>query len=134
MDRDLFRHPCAGGHLVFARHGRLAEAQTEEEHQVFSDLYHKLIEMHYGGPPDRYFTLYDLQSYYETQQKVEEFYKKKRLWAEYTIHNIAGMGKFSADFSIHQYAELIWNIQPCPLDQELLDRVRYEYTVHDRCY
>jgi starch phosphorylase len=109
-------------------------AQTDEEHQVFSDLYHKLIEMHYGGPPDRYFTLKDLQSYYETQQKVEELYKKRRLWAEYALHNIAGMGKFSSDFSIHNYAELIWNIEPCPLDQELLDRVRYDYAVHNRCY
>ena len=105
-------------------------AQTDEEHQVFSDLYHKLIEMHYGGSPDRYFTLKDLQSYYETQQKVEEFYKKPLLWAEYAMHNIAGMGKFSSDFSIHNYAKLIWNIQPCPLDQELLDRVRYDYAIH----
>lgn len=109
-------------------------AQTDEEHQVFSDLYHKLIEMHYGGPPDRYFTLKDLQSYYDTQQKVEELYRKPRLWAEYALHNIAGMGKFSSDYSIHNYAKLIWNIQPCPLDQELLDRVRYDYAVHSRCY
>lgn len=109
-------------------------AQTDEEHQVFSDLYHKLIETHYGGPPDRYFTLKDLQSYYDTQQKAEELYKKKRIWAEYAIHNIAGMGKFSSDYSIHNYADLIWNIQPCPLDQELLDRVRYDYAIHNRCY
>lgn len=109
-------------------------AQTEEEHQVFSDLYHKLIEMHYGGPPDRYFTLKDLQAYYDTQQKVEELYKKRRVWAEYALHNIAGMGKFSADFSIHNYAKLIWNIQSCPLDQELLDRVRYDYAIHSLCY
>jgi starch phosphorylase len=109
-------------------------AQTDEEHQVFSDLYHKLIEMHYGGPPDRYFTLKDLQGYYDTQQKVEELYKKPRIWAEYAIHNLAGMGKFSSDYSIHNYSELIWNIQPCPLDQELLDRVRYDYAVHNRCY
>lgn len=109
-------------------------AQTDAEHQAFSDLYHKLIEMHYGGRPDRYFTLKDLQSYYDTQQKVEELYKKKRLWSEYVIHNVAGMGKFSSDFSIHNYAKLIWNIQPCPLDQELLDRVRYDYAVHNRCY
>lgn len=106
-------------------------AQTDEEHQIFSDLYHKLIETHYGGPPDRYFILKDLQAYYEAQQKVEELYKKKRLWAEFTIHNIAGMGKFSADYSIHQYAQLIWNIQPCPIDQELLDRVRYDYALHN---
>lgn len=109
-------------------------AQSDEEHQVFSDLYHKLIEMHYGGPPDRYFTLKDLQSYYDTQKKVEELYTKPRLWAEYAIHNIAGMGKFSSDFSIHNYAKQIWNIEPCPLDQELLDRVRYDYAIHNRCY
>ncbi|WP_068471394.1 glycogen/starch/alpha-glucan phosphorylase [Candidatus Protochlamydia phocaeensis] len=108
-------------------------AQTEEEHQVFSDLYHKLIEMHYGEAPDRYFTLKDLQSYYDTQLKAEALYKTPRRWAEYAIHNIAGMGKFSTDFSIHKYAELIWGIQPCPLDQELLDRVRYDYAAHNRC-
>jgi starch phosphorylase len=109
-------------------------AQTEEEHQVFSDLYHKLIEMHYGGDPDRYFTLKDLESYYQTQQKVEELYRQPRLWAEYALHNIAGMGKFSSDFAVHNYAKLVWGIEPCPLDQELLDRVRYEYAIHNRCY
>ncbi|MCE2984030.1 MAG: glycogen/starch/alpha-glucan phosphorylase [Parachlamydia sp.] len=105
-------------------------AQNEEEHQVFSDLYHKLIEMHYGGAPDRYFMLKDLQTYYDTQLKVEELYKVPREWAQYVIHNIAGMGKFSSDFSVHNYAELIWGIQPCPLDQELLERVRYDYNAY----
>lgn len=109
-------------------------AQSDEEHQIFSDLYHKLIETHYGGPPDRYFTLKDLQAYYDMQQKVEELYKKPNTWAEYAIHNLAGMGKFSSDFSIHNYANLIWNIEPCPLDEELLDRVRYDYAVHNRCF
>ena len=109
-------------------------AQTDEEHQALGDLFHKLIETHYGGAPDRYFTLKDLQDYWDTQQKVEELYTKKKLWAEYAIQNIAGMGKFSSDFSIHNYAEKIWGIQPCPIDQELLDRVRYDYAVHNRCY
>ncbi len=107
-------------------------AQTEEENQVFGDLYHKLIEMHYGGPPDRYFTLLDLQSYYETQQKVEKFYKDPILWAEYAIHNIAGMGKFSSDNSVHTYANLIWDIKPCPIVQEILDKVKYDYQITNR--
>lgn len=109
-------------------------AVSDEEHQVFSDLYHKLIEMHYGGPPDRYFTLQDLQSYYDTQMKVEELYKQPLVWAEYAMHNIAGMGKFSSDYSIHNYAQNIWNIQPCPIDMELLDRVRYDYSINSICY
>ena len=108
-------------------------ADSDEEHHAFSDLYHKLIEMHYGEAPDRYFTLKDLQSYYETQLKVEQFYQDSHLWAEYAIHNIAGMGKFSSDNSIHNYAKLVWGIEPCLLDQELLDRVRYDYAIYDRC-
>ena len=107
-------------------------AQTDEEHQVFSDLFHKLIETHYGGPPDRYFTLKDLRSYYETQLNVEELYKEPNKWAEYGIHNIAGMGKFSTDNSIQNYAKLVWGITPCPLDLEILDRVRYDYISNSR--
>lgn len=109
-------------------------AQNDEEHQALGDLFHKLIETHYGAAPDRYFTLKDLQDYWDTQQRVEELYMKKKLWAEYAIQNIAGMGKFSSDFSIHNYAEKIWGIKPCPIDQELLDRVRYDYAIHNRCY
>lgn len=104
-------------------------AETEEEHLVLSDLFHKLIEMHYGCSPDRYFTLKDLQSYYDTQKKVDELYKDPLIWAEYVMHNIAGMGKFSSDNSVHNYASLIWGIQPCPLDAGLLDKVRYEYKI-----
>jgi glycogen phosphorylase len=129
--REIYESTPAIKRVVDALRDR-SFAQTEEEHQVFSDLYHKLIEMHYGGPPDRYFTLKDLQSYYETQQKVEELYKKRRIWAEFAMHNIAGMGKFSSDYAVHNYATQIWNIQPCPLDQDLLDRVRYDYAVHNR--
>lgn len=109
-------------------------AQNDEEHQALGDLFHKLIETHYGAAPDRYFTLKDLQDYWDTQQRVEELYTKKKLWAEYAIQNIAGMGKFSSDFSIHNYAEEIWGIKPCPIDQELLDRVRYDYAINNRCY
>lgn len=105
-------------------------AQTEEEHQVFSDLFHKLMETHYGGPPDRYFALKDLESYYETQKKVEVLYRQPNLWSEYVLRNIAGMGKFSADLAVHHYAELIWGIQPLSVDQGILDQVRHEYVIN----
>lgn len=108
-------------------------AQTEEEQKAFLDLYHKLIESHYGGPADRFFTLKDLRSYYDTQLKVEALYKTPEKWAEYALHNIAGMGKFSADYAVENYAKLVWGIQPCPLDEEILDRVEYEYEEHYRC-
>src|SRR5205085_2705491 len=99
-------------------------AENDEEKQVFVDIFHKLIETHYGGDPDRYFTLLDLQSYYDTQLKAEELYKDARKWALYVIHNIAGMGDFSIDTSMKNYATKVWNIQPYHLDKVILDRVR----------
>jgi glycogen phosphorylase len=107
-------------------------ATNEGEHLAFSDLYHKLIEMHYGGRPDRYFTLKDLESYYNTQKHVEGLFVHPNRWAKYVIHNIAGMGKFSTDYSIKNYCEKIWNLQPCPADDEILERVRHEYSTIDK--
>lgn len=108
-------------------------AETEDEHRSFRDLYEKLLENHYGGPPDRYFVLYDLQSYYDTQKKVEAMYKDPEIWAEYAIHNIAGMGKFSTDVSITNYAEKVWQLKPCPPNEEIVERLRDEFTKHDKC-
>jgi starch phosphorylase len=130
--RDIYENNLQIKRAVDALRDRTF-AQTDEEHQVFSDLYHKLIETHYGESPDRYFTLKDLWSYWETQKKVEELYKNPHLWAEYAMHNIAGMGKFSTDISVDNYAKLVWEIDQCPLDQELLERVRYDYASHNRC-
>lgn len=108
-------------------------ASNDSEHLAFSDLYHKLIEGHYGGAPDRYFTLYDLESYYNTQLKVEALFQDPNLWAEYAIHNIAGMGKFTTDYSIQIYSEKIWGLTPCAPDEDILESVRLEYSEHDKC-
>lgn len=103
-------------------------AQTEDEHNALLDLYKKLMESHYGGPPDHYFTLYDLEGYYTTQKKVDALFQDQDLWAEYAIHNVAGMGKFSTDRSIEDYAHLVWDLKPCPIDDEILERYRDEFS------
>lgn len=108
-------------------------ARSEDEHQALLDLYNKLMVSHYGGPPDHYFVLQDLGSYYETQKKVETLYQDPEKWAEFAIHNIAGMGKFSTDISIHNYANLVWGLEPCPPDEEILERFRNEFNKYDRC-
>lgn len=108
-------------------------AINDFEHHAFSDLYHILVEGHYGGLPDRYFMLKDLESYYETQKKVEVLYSEPNRWAMYAIHNIAGMGKFSTDNSIKNYCKLIWGLEPCPSDDEILDMIRNEYSQYDKC-
>ncbi len=109
----------------------LSENSAEEE--ALKNVQHSLL---HGSPKyeaDRFFVLHDLISYYEAQKKVEMLYLKPLKWAEYAIHNIAGMGPFSADVSIENYAGKIWNLKKSPLDPEELRLVREEYNKHDRC-
>lgn len=108
-------------------------AKNDEEHQAFSDLYHKLMEMHYGCAPDKYFVLKDLEDYYETQKRVEQLYSEPAKWAEFAIHNIAGMGTFSSDVTIERYSKDIWGLTPCPVSDEIFERVRHEYSLMDVC-
>ena len=82
---------------------------------------------------DHFFVLKDLMPYYETQKKVEALYQDPQKWAEFALHNIAGMGSFSGDVSIKNYAEKIWDVTPCPPDPKELEEVRKEYSEHDRC-
>jgi starch phosphorylase len=108
-------------------------ANNDAEHLAFSDLYHKLMESHDGNRPDRYFTLKDLEGYYEMQKQVDELYLQPSKWAEYALHNIAGMGKFSTDYSIKNYCDIIWGITPCPAEKEIFERIRHEYSILDKC-
>ena len=101
---------------------------------VENDAEHKaLMAVHNSLNSDRFFVLNDLMSYYNTQKKVEALYQEPHRWAEFALHNMAGMGSFSADVSIKNYAEKIWDLKPCPPDSEELNQVRKEYSEHDRC-
>ncbi len=108
-------------------------ASSEVEHQTLNHLYTILLEGENGSPADRYFILKDLKSYYEVQKKVEELFLKPLEWAKYCLYNIAGMGMFSTDESIHNYARLVWGLSPCPIDPTYLAEVRAAYSEHDKC-
>jgi starch phosphorylase len=99
----------------------------ETEHQTLSSLYYALLEGSWGSQPDRFFVLKDLQDYYETQRKVDALYMTPLKWAEYALHNIAGMGYFTTDRSIAEYCKNIWDLHPCEIDKALLDRVKLAY-------
>lgn len=108
-------------------------ATNESEQQVLAALYRSLLEGHYGGDADQYLVLRDLENYYEVQKRVEQLYRDPMKWAETAIHNIAGMGVFSSDIAIQNYATKIWGLQACPPDEKILAKVRHEYSEHDRC-
>ena len=101
-------------------------AQTSEETQNLEKIYRDLIEK------DFYRVLSDLPSYYEAQKNVETLFQNPSAWAEKAIQNIAGMGPFSTDVSIHHYAKEIWEIEPCPTAPSLLTKVHEEYFEHAR--
>jgi glycogen phosphorylase len=108
-------------------------AETDEEHIALMSLYKELLEPEHSNRADRYFVLRDLPSYYKAQRQVEELYQDPLKWAEYAIHNMAAMGNFSTDVSIDNYARRIWDLEKCPVDEGELNKVREEYSEHDKC-
>lgn len=108
-------------------------ATNEGEAQAFNHIIQTLLDGHYGGPPDPFFVLNDLQSYFDIQLRADAMFEKPKLWAFYAIHNIAGMGQFSTDISIRKYAEKVWDLETCMPDKEIRARVEAEYRKYDKC-
>ncbi|MDH4234667.1 MAG: glycogen/starch/alpha-glucan phosphorylase, partial [Gallionella sp.] len=63
-----------------------------------------------GG--DNYLLLADYASYIASQERVEALYRDQQQWTRRAILNVAGMGKFSSDRTISEYAEKIWGAKP----------------------
>ncbi|MFA7062263.1 MAG: glycogen/starch/alpha-glucan phosphorylase [Pedobacter sp.] len=61
---------------------------------------------------DTYLLLADYASYMNCQGEVDKLYQQPYEWARRSILNTAGMGKFSSDRTIAEYACEIWGIQP----------------------
>eukprot|EP00742_Colponemidia_sp_Colp-10_P003889 GILJ01004142.1.p1 GENE.GILJ01004142.1~~GILJ01004142.1.p1 ORF type:complete len:944 (-),score=189.07 GILJ01004142.1:272-3103(-) len=63
---------------------------------------------------DHYLVCHDFYAYIEAQDRVDAEFPNKTLWAKKSITVTANMGKFSSDRTIHEYAQQIWDAQPCP--------------------
>ena len=71
----------------------------------YRDLIDALL---WGG--DHYLLLADYDDYVAAQQQVDALYQDPEAWSRKAILNVAGMGPFSADHTIRQYAEQIWRV------------------------
>ena len=58
---------------------------------------------------DHYFHCADFAAYRETQARASAAYARPRDWARMSILNVAGMGRFSIDRTVREYAAEIWN-------------------------
>jgi starch phosphorylase len=91
---------------------RLAEgAFSPDEPERYRDVVNALRETDY------YQLLADYADYVAAQARVDELYRKPAAWTRSAILNVAGMGVFSSDRTIHEYATEIWNVQPLPMAQ-----------------
>jgi starch phosphorylase len=68
------------------------------------------------GYGDHYLLLADYASYMDCQKRVDALYRSPDEWAKRAILNVAGMGRFSSDRAIRDYAEKIWNVKPAARD------------------
>jgi starch phosphorylase len=73
--------------------------------------YRPLVDsLMWGG--DYYMLLADYASYVATQAQVDALYRTPAAWCSRAIANVAGMGVFSSDRTIREYARQIWRIEP----------------------
>ncbi|MFO1327819.1 MAG: glycogen/starch/alpha-glucan phosphorylase [Rubrivivax sp.] len=57
---------------------------------------------------DPYLLMADFQAYLHAQAEVDALYARRAAWAERALCNVAGMGRFSVDRTIGEYAQRIW--------------------------
>ena len=62
----------------------------------------------WGG--DHYMLLADFDAYVAAQSRVDLLYRQPQDWARKAIANVAGMGAFSSDRTIGEYARRVWRV------------------------
>ena len=78
---------------------------SADDRKRYHDIFNNLVN--YG---DHYLLLADYASYVSTQKKVDRLYLTPTEWQRKAILNVAGMGSFSADRTIREYATDTWNM------------------------
>jgi starch phosphorylase len=72
------------------------------------DRYHPLVDM--LRHDDRFMVCADFDFYVRKQSEVVALWRRPEAWWRASILNTAGMGWFSSDRSIREYADLIWGV------------------------
>lgn len=59
---------------------------------------------------DEFLVLGDYRAYVDCQRAVAELYGNQQEWQRRALLNIAGMGRFSSDRTVQDYARTVWNV------------------------
>jgi len=76
------------------------------DRELFRPIVDDLLD-HFRDP---YLHLIDLEDYLRCQEDVARTYRDKKVWNRRAVLNVAGMGKFSSDRCIREYARDIWGV------------------------
>ncbi len=126
----FINHPMVHQAVSALKDGSLVH--NDEEHLALIEIHDALLDGPDEKAGDNYFVLADLLQYYEVQKKVEELYADPYRWAEYAIHNVAGMGPFSSDVVITNYVKSIWNLEQVPIDPLMHKHIQESYSEYRR--
>jgi starch phosphorylase len=64
---------------------------------------------------DSFLVCRDFNAYAACQERVDRLWRDPEAWTKMSILNTAGMGKFSTDRTIAEYAKEIWGVSACPI-------------------
>jgi starch phosphorylase len=81
--------------------GFFSPGENRRYHAIFNSL------VNYG---DHYMLLADYADYIEAQKNVDRLFRNPDEWRRKAILNVAGMGVFSSDHTIREYAVDSWNM------------------------
>ncbi|HXY39480.1 MAG TPA: glycogen/starch/alpha-glucan phosphorylase [Vicinamibacteria bacterium] len=81
----------------------IAEGPLERAHP---GLFRPIVDELLGR--DRYFLCADFDAYLECQARAALVYQRPDEWARMSILNVAGMGRFSSDRTVAEYASEVW--------------------------
>ena len=68
--------------------------------------YRALVDGLLGADP--YLLVADFTDYVAAQARVDALYRDPTAWNACVLRNIAGMGLFSTDRTVREYAERVW--------------------------
>jgi starch phosphorylase len=91
---------------------------SPEEPQRYQAIFDSLLK-----DGDKFMLLADFDAYVACQNEVDSAYRKTESWTRHAILNVANMGKFSSDRSIHTYAHDIWEVETTPETGEVEKKV-----------
>jgi len=84
--------------------------------KAYPGLFRPVVEELLGS--DRYLLCADFDAYVECQSRAARTYRRAQDWTRMSVLNVAGMGRFSSDRTVQEYAADIWSAAPVRVELE----------------